>query len=345
MTQYPEISREVKLKRRPIGLPRADDFEIVELPAPQPQAGEVLVQNRYCRVPASLRMMISEGAEAVEGVPIPALALGDTLAEETIGAVVSAPSDSGLSPGDLVRHEMGWREYAAVPISRCWRIDNDLPEETANLSHGWAAYAALTRAVHIHSGDTVFVTSAAGAIGSMAGQIARLLGAKRVIGSTSSAEKASRLIKNLGYDAAVVRGTEPISKQLAKVAPQGIDVLLDAVGGDQLQAATGAAREGARFVLVGALSGQLAPSGTGRTAPVTLDSFQLLLKKITLRGYSADDDPDVRIEWERQFALWLRSSELSFPHCIINGIEQAPLAIQQVAEGRYFGTVMIKLEA
>ena len=343
MPSLPDTSREIKLKTRPHSLPQATDFEIVEVPLPVAGAAEVLVRNRYSRVSASLRMMISEGAEAVEGVPFPALRPGDTLAEETLGEVVAAPADSGLKTGDLVQHFLGWREYAAVPVADCVRIDNQLPDPVANLSHGWTAYAALTRGVQIRPGDTVLITSAAGAIGSMAGQIARLLGAGRVIGSTSSKDKADRLVDQLHYDAAVVRGHGSITAQLQEVAPEGIDVLLDNVGGEQLQAAVGAAREGARFVLVGALSGQLASKGTGRTAPVELDSFQLLLKKITMRGYSADDDPDARDEWTRRFAGWLRSGSIVFPHVVLQGIESAPEAMQKVAEGKYFGTAVVAL--
>jgi NADPH-dependent curcumin reductase CurA len=177
----------------------------------------------------------------------------------------------------------------------------------------------------------------------MAGQIARLLGAGRVIGSTSSREKANRLVSELQYDGAVIRGEKPIAIQLAEVAPHGVDVYLDNVGGSQLQAAVKAARTGARFVIVGALSGQLAAQGTGRTAPVQLDSFDFLLKKITMRGYSADDDPDVRNEWTRRFADWLRTGEICFPHVTIDGLDAAPGALKDVIEGRHFGVVLVKV--
>ncbi|MGB0022829.1 MAG: NADP-dependent oxidoreductase [Candidatus Sulfotelmatobacter sp.] len=343
MTTLPRTSREVKLAVRPVGLPGLEHFRVVRVPLPTPQHSEALIRNRYFRIAASLRMMISEGAERVEGVPFPALRPGDTLFEETVGEVLSAPTGCGLSPGDKVLHNLGWREFAAVPVCDCTLLDDTLPDVAAHLGHGWTAYAALTRGVRILPGDTVFVTSAAGAIGSMAGQVARLLGAGRVIGSTSSQEKATRLVSELGYDSAIVRDEEPLAAQLAEVAPDGVDVCLDMVGGPQLQAAVKAARTGARFVLVGALSGQLAARGTGRTAPVQLDSFDLLLKKITMRGYSADDDPEVRSEWTRRFADWLRSGDIHFPHVTIDGIEAAPGALRDVIEGRHFGVVLVKL--
>ncbi|MEV8515205.1 NADP-dependent oxidoreductase [Dactylosporangium sp. NPDC051484] len=344
MSELPPTCREVRLAARPEGLPRPEHFDVVTIPLPRPAAGQVLVRNRFFRVSASLRMMISQGAEEVRGVPFPALSPGDTLREEAVGEVVSAPTGSGLCPGDLVAHFLGWREYAVVDETACTRLEGTLPDPAAYLGPGQTAYAALTRGVHVRPGDTVFVSAGGSAIGSMAGQIARLLGADRVIGSTGSPDKAERLISELGYDAAVVRGTdEPLAAQLVKAAPGGIDVFLDNVGGDQLQAAVTAARDGARFILVGALSGQLAPCGTGRTAPVELDSFQLLMKKISIRGYSADDDPEVRSEWLRRFGDWLRSGGIAFPCVRITGIDRAPEALLQVIEGRHLGTVVVEL--
>ena len=338
----PATSREIRLKSQPEGLPQAGNFEIVSTPLPTPSDREVLVRNRYFLLSASLRMMISKNAQDVKGVPFPALREGDTLAAEALGEIVSAPAGSGFSPGDLVLHFQGWREYAAVPVADCQRIGGGLPDPAAYLGHGWTAYAALTRGVEIHPGDTVFISSAAGANGSMAGQIARLLGAGRVIGSTSSNEKAARLVSELGYDAAVCRGGTPIVEQLAAAAPEGIDVFLDNVGGEQLQAAIAAAREGARVVIVGTLSGQLASHGAGRTAPVELDSVQLLVKRITLRGYSADDHPEAYADWIQQFAQWLEADSIRFPHEIIDGLDHAPLALERVIRGEYFGTVLIK---
>ena len=328
---------------RPHGLPRAEHFELVSRPLPAPAGAELLVKNRYFRVTASLRMLVSEGAEAVEGVPFPALAPDDTLGEEAVGQIVRAPAGSDLVPGAWVLHRYGFREYAAVPRESCEPLDEPLPDLAAHLGHGWTAYAALTRTACVRDGDVVFVSSAAGAVGSLAAFIARRLGARRVIGSTSTHEKGARLVAELGYDAAVVREAGPILPQLLAAAPEGLDVVLDNVGGEQLAAAVNAARSGARLVVLGALSGQLAAEGTGRTAPVTLDSFPLLLKRLTLRGYSADDDPDARKQWERLFGDALRSGAMHFPHTRIHGIEGAPAAIEAAALGHYTGAVIVEL--
>ncbi|MCQ4046161.1 MDR family NADP-dependent oxidoreductase [Streptantibioticus rubrisoli] len=340
----PHTHRSIRLAARPDGLPTPEHFTVAEAPLPNPAAGEALIRNRYFRVSASLRMMISGGVRDVDGVPFPVVRPGETPFEETIGEVVTAPEGSGLLPGDLVTHWHGWREYAAVPAAQCTPLDGTLPDPVAHLSHAWTAYAALRWGAEVRPRDTVFVSGATGAIGSMAGQLARLLGAARVIGSTGSQQKADRLVAELGYDSAVLRGARPIAEQLAEVAPEGIDVLFDNVGGDQLRAAVAAARNGARFALVGALSGQLAPDGTGTSAPVQLDSFQLLLKRLVLRGFSADDVPAAeRARWPEKFAAWLRSGDLYFPHTRVTGIERAPQALCEVIEGRHLGTVVVEL--
>ncbi|MEV5507311.1 hypothetical protein [Streptomyces orinoci] len=146
MSRLPAVCHEIRLAVRPEGLPGPEHFELVRRPLPVPEAGQVLVRNRYFRVSASLRMMIAQGAEDVPGVPFPALRPGDTLAEEAIGEVVSAPEDSGLRPGELVSHFLGWREYAVLGPERCVPLPpEDLPDPGARLGHGWTAYAALTR--------------------------------------------------------------------------------------------------------------------------------------------------------------------------------------------------------
>lgn len=144
MTAIPDTCREVRLKARPDGMPKAENFEIVSVPLPIPMDGEVLVRNRYFLVSASLRMMISKGAEDVEGVPFPALREGDALAGEALGEIVLAPAGSGFSPGDLVLHFRGWREYATVPIAQCRPVEPGLRDPVGYLGHGWTAYAALT---------------------------------------------------------------------------------------------------------------------------------------------------------------------------------------------------------
>ena len=333
------VNREVRLVRVSGNLPVVEDFAVVQAPMPRAEPGDVLVRNRYFPVFPGLRTLI--GGEARD-VPLPPLRAGDTLFGPAIGEVVTAPDDSALRPGDLVRHMLGWREFAAVPAAECFRPAGELPDPVAYLSMGSAPYGALTRLAKVREGDVVLVTGAAGAVGTLAGQIARLLGASRVIGTTSSEWKARRLVSELGYDAVVLRG-KPLEEQLADAAPDGIDVVLDNVGGGQLVAALEAARRRARIVLVGALSGQFAARGAGGGAPVEIDTFRVVNKGIELLGYAGMDHPDVDQEWIEQFGAWLRAGSIRFPYTELRGIDSAPSALPSLIGGQHFGSVVVAL--
>ncbi|WP_406470640.1 MDR family NADP-dependent oxidoreductase [Streptomyces sp. NBC_01615] len=336
----PSTTREILLADVPGGLPGHEHFTVTRKPVPVPGSGQVVVRNRYFLVFPGLRTLI--GGQ-VDGVPLPRIHAGDALFGPAVGEVVAAAPGGPLRPGDTVTHLFGWREHALVAAADCTPLGDVLPDPVAHLSSGSAAYGALTRLAEVRPGDTVFVTGAAGAVGTMAGPVARLLGATRVIGSTRSPDKAERLRAELGYDAVVVPGPRPIDEQLAAVAPDGIDVLLDTVGGDQLAAAVRAARRGARFALVGALSGQLSPSRDGGSAPAEIDTFRLVTQGVSLHGYSGQDHPEVTEEWTKRFGDWLRSGEIAFPHVRIPGMDHAARALQELFEGRHFGTVVVEL--
>jgi NADPH-dependent curcumin reductase CurA len=337
----PRLSREVRLAAPPApGTLTPEDFRIVETPLPDPAPGSVLVRNRYFLVFPGLRTLMDG---PIDGVPLPPLRPGDALSGPAIGEVVAAPDGHQLRPGDTVMHMLGWRDYAVVPAAGCTLLDGSLPDPVAYLAQGSAAYGAITRYAAIREGDVVFVSGAAGAVGSLAGQIARLLGAGRVIGSTGSPHKAGRLVSELGYDQVVLRAAGSFDEQLAAAAPDGIDVVVDTVGGEQLLAALGLARQGARVALLGALAGQLAPRGAGGVAPVEIDTFRLVVKGISLRGYAGADHRDVEPEWIERFGGWLRSGAVRFPHTLIEGLDRAPHALPDLIAGRCFGAAIVKV--
>ena len=335
-------SREIRLAQRSHGMPTRDNFNVVETTLVQSPENQVQVKNHWFRVSISTRLMMSAEAEVVKGIPFPPLQIGDTLADAAIGEVMSVPPGSDLSVGDFVMHPYGWREFAQVEQQQCVLLGKTLMSPAAWLGHGWTAYAALTRGISVRAGDTVLVTSGAGAIGSMAGQIALRLGATRIIGSTGSAEKAVWMRQQLGYDAIIERGKGAIAEQLRLAAPEGIDVLVDIVGGEQLAAAVSQAREHARYVLLGALSAELATSHSSKVAPVEIDGFDLIVKGVTLKGYSADEHPEAFNEWLQQLTKpgW---QDLHFAASIYQGLDSAPQALADACSGKARGVVMVAL--
>jgi NADPH-dependent curcumin reductase CurA len=295
----------------------------------------VLVRNRLMGVAAVMRTLMQED---IGDVPVPPIVPGGPLWGPAVGEVVAAP-EGGPAPGDLVLTYTGWREYAAVDAAAVRRLDPEaLPDPAAHLSQGFAAWLGVVRAAQVRPGDTVFVSGAAGGVGSFAGQIARLRGAARVIGSTGSPDKARRLVDELGYDAVVLRDGGSFEEHLRKAAPDGVDAVFDNVGGEQLTAALAVANRGARVALVGALAAQL---GGARSTPV--DTFSLISRSITLRGIAGADHLDAVPEWEEVLGRGLREGTLVFPHTRFTGVDQAPRALCELLEGRHVGAVLVEL--
>lgn len=335
----PATHREVRLAARPSGALGTEHFEVVEVPVPTPRtSGQLLVRNRLMSVTAVMRNLMDD----VDDLPMPPYGLGEPLWGPAIGEVVTAPADSALKPGDLVEHSLGWREYALLDPADAKPVDTEtLPTLDAHLSQGFTAWLGVTQAAQVRSGDVVFVTGAAGGVGTLAGQFARLHGASCVIGSTSTARKAERLVQELGYDAVVLRDADtPIVDQLREAAPEGIDVVFDNVGGEQLSSALTLANVGARIALVGSLSGQLNGNFSARTE---IDTGSLITRRVTLRGIAGIDHLGSLGQWAEEFGRALRAGTITVPHTRLHGIDQAPRAMTELLAGRHIGTVLVEL--
>jgi NADPH-dependent curcumin reductase CurA len=317
-SNIPATHREVRLASRPEDALRPGHFTVADVPVPEPGPGQALVRNRLMSVAASLRTLMRGDA----GMPMPSFEVGRPLSAPAVGEVVTAPEGGTLRPGDLVSHWAGFRDLVAY------------------LSQGSSAWIGVVRGAEVREGDTVFVSGAAGGLGVLAGQFARLRGAGRVIGSTSSQRKADYLVETLGYDAVVLRGAGSIEEQLRKAAPEGIDAVVDTVGGEQLRAALTLARPGARVGLIGALSAQVSGENT---APVEIDTYSLIVRGIQLRGVNGTHHRDALAEYQETFGRWLREGSVTVPHTRLSGIDQAPRALIELLEGHHIGTVVVEL--
>ncbi|MFH8607764.1 NADP-dependent oxidoreductase [Streptomyces sp. NPDC018029] len=334
------ISREIRLAARPVGEPTPDLFELATTEVPdQPGEGQIVVRNTWMSVDPYMRGRMDD-------VPsyIPPFRLGAPLEGSAVGEVVASNAPE-VPVGATVTHFLGWREYSVLDAAAATVVDTTLAPADAYLgplgATGLTAYAALTRTAPVREGDVVFVSAAAGAVGSVAGQIARELGASRVIGSAGGPAKTKKLLDTFGYDAAVDYRLGGLPEQLAQAAPDGVDVYLDSVGGDHLEAAIGAIRPGGRIALVGAISTYNATE----PAPGPNNLFQAAKQEATLRGMLVTSHLDLFPEWIGRAAPLLADGTLRTEQTVVDGIERAPEAFLGVLRGANTGKMLVRIGA
>ncbi|MFC0099694.1 NADP-dependent oxidoreductase [Micromonospora marina] len=330
------MNREIHLASRPEGWPTPENFRLVTTEVPTPGPGQVVVRNRFMSVDPYMRGRMNDVKSYV-----PPFALDAPLDGGAIGEVVAGEA-GGVKPGDTVLHGLGWREYALVDAKGVRTVDPGLAPVTAYLGvlgmTGLTAYAGLLDVAAMKPGETVFVSGAAGAVGSMVGQIAKLRGAGRVIGSAGSAAKVERLTA-LGFDAAFDYHDGPVYKQLKAAAPDGVDVYFDNVGGDHLEAAIGAMNLHGRAAICGMISQYNAtePQAAPRNLALVIG------KRLTLRGFLVGDHGHLREQFVQEMAGWLREGRLSYDETIVDGIEQAPEAFLGLLRGENLGKMLVRL--
>ena len=265
----------------------------------------------------------------------------------TVGEVVESRAE-GFAAGDLVWHAAGWREHAVVRagepslrgLGTLARIDGSLAPARAFLGPlggiGLTAYAGLLHVAELREGDVVWVSAAAGAVGSLAAQIAKLRG-HRVIGSAGSPAKAAYLRDALGLDAAFDYHDGPVEAQLRAAAPDGIDVYFDNVGGEHLEAALATLRRGGRVALCGAVSTyEAAPAG-----PSNL--FQATANDLTLRGFRGSSHVHRFPDLQRDMGAWLADGRIRFSETVFDGLEHAPEALVRMLAGETVGKTLVRI--
>jgi NADPH-dependent curcumin reductase CurA len=330
----PWTSREIRLASRPVGEPQPSDFQLAEVEVSDPEDGEVVVRNTFMSVDPYMRGRMDDRPSYV-----PPWQIGDVCQGGAVGEVVASRSPR-FNEGDVVVHQFGWREY--LKASRGLRkVDASSVPASAYLGvlgmPGLTAYVGLLDVAGLREGDVVFVSGAAGAVGSLAGQIAKLRG-HTVIGSAGSAEKVS-YVESLGFDAAFdYHGG--VRDQLKQAAPEGIDVYFDNVGGEHLEAAISVANTHARFALCGAISTYNATE----PQPGPRNMFQLVGKRISMRGFIILDHADREPAFVEEVGAWVRDGRVQFRETVVEGgVEAAPQAFIDLLRGANTGKMVVKL--
>jgi NADPH-dependent curcumin reductase CurA len=327
---------EIRLKSRPKGWPTDDNFEFADVELPSPGAGEVLVRNTFMSVDPYMRGRMNDVKSYV-----PAYELGKALEGGAIGEVIESGVD-GVSPGDLVLHSLGWRSHALT--SEFTKLN---PIEGVSPSHflgalgmpALTAYVGLLDKAAFKPDETVFVSGAAGAVGSLAGQIAKLKGAKRVIGSAGSAEKVKHLTEKLGFDAAFNYRDGNVTELLLAAAPEGIDVYFDNVGGDHLEAALWALNEHGRVAACGSISAY----NEEKLPPGPRNLHLVVGKRLTISGFIILDHYDRFKAMVDEVGAWLASGKLVAEETVVEGLDNAPAAFIGMLRGENTGKMVVRL--
>ena len=328
-------TREIHLAARPVGWPGHDDFRTVEVELPDPGPGQVLVRNTFLSVDPYMRGRMDDRKSYV-----PPFRLDAPMDGGAVGEVV-ASGDEAVPVGATVLHQAGWREHALLDAARVRMVDVSRVPASAYLGvlgmPEMTAYVGLTRIAPVKEGETVFVSGAAGAVGSAAGQMARLLGAAKVVGSAGSPDKVAWVTDELGFDAAFDYHDGPVAQQLAEHAP--IDVYFDNVGGEHLEAAISAMADFGRVAACGAI----ATYNDTDPSPGPRNMFLVVTKRISIRGFIVLDHGDVAGEFYRKAGAWLADGKLAHRETVVDGLDSAVDAFLDLHRGVNTGKMLIRL--
>jgi NADPH-dependent curcumin reductase CurA len=340
--------REIWPVAYPSGEVEASDFRIVDVDVPEPGPGEVLVRNTWTSVDAALRLRLREAAPAGY---FPAFSLGQPMdGIMTVGEIVESRAD-GFAPGDTVWHSSGWRDYAVVEaakqalngIGTLTKLNLDVAPPQAYLGvlggNGLTAYAGLFHVAGLRDEDVVWVSAAAGCVGSLVAQMAKIRG-HRVIGSAGSGEKVEYLLEELGLDAAFNYKDGPVHELLREAAPGGIDVYFDNVGGDHLEAAIGALRRSGRV----AICGMISEYDAEHPPPGPSNLFLTVANDLTIRGFRGSSNVHLLPEMTREVGGWVRDGRLRYRETIVEDLARAPEALAGLMRGDNTGKTLVRID-
>jgi NADPH-dependent curcumin reductase CurA len=328
--------REIHLASRANGTPTLDNFAVVDVDVPDPTAGQVQVRNLFLSVDPYMRGRMNAGPITPTSYQV-----GHVLGGGAVGEVTQSESPT-LAPGDIVLHTYGWREWVTADAADFRKVDPGTLSPSVFLGAlgmpGLSAYVGLFDVGAFREGDAVFVSGAAGGVGSVAGQLARLSGASRVVGSAGTASKVAWLVDELGFDAAFCYRDGPVAPQLQGVAPDGIDLYFDNVGGEHLEAAIGSLRLGGRAALCGGMTWFEATPPPGPR-----NMMAVIGQRLTIRGFIVGDHQDLREEFESKVGGWLAEGKLTFPETVLEGLERTPDALIGMLRGDNVGKMLVRV--
>lgn len=329
-------SREVRFRSRPVGMPTLENFEMATVDVGAPGPGEVQVRNTWMSVDPYMRGRMMEAKSYAAGFE-----LGKVMFGGAVGEVVASNSPA-LKVGDVVQSGQAWREVFNAPAETLTKIDTSSIPAQAYLGvagmPGLTAYVGLLRIAALKEGDVVFVSAASGAVGSLVCQIAKLKG-HTVIGSAGGAEKCA-FLKDIGCDHVIdYKAEENLTKALMRVAPDGIDVYFENVGGDHLEAALACSKTFARFAMCGMISQY---NNTG-PAPGIKNLGVIVPRSLKLEGFIVSNHLDMNPAFQKDIGQWIAEGKVKWRETIDEGVENAPNAFLKLFSGDNFGKMLVKL--
>jgi NADPH-dependent curcumin reductase CurA len=330
-------NRDIRLIRRPAGLPEARDFELNETPVPSAAPGQVLVKNLWMSVDPYMRGRMSDRKSYA-----PPFQIGEILAGGAVGRVVTG--NGPFAAGDYVLSMNGWREWFVSDGTGLTKVDASRAPVQAYLGvlgmPGMTAYAGLKRIGGLKPDDRVFVSAAAGAVGSVVCQIARNLGCEIVVGSAGTDEKCTWLKNEAGVTEAInYREADNLREAIADAMPGGIDLYYENVGGAHLEAALDNMREHGRIAVCGLID----QYNSAEPPPGPRNLGLVLTRKLTMRGFIVMDHYDLWDRFVEDMSGWIAAGKMKWRETVVDGIENAPAALIGLFHGDNIGKMLVKL--
>ncbi|MBD2507751.1 NADP-dependent oxidoreductase [Nostoc muscorum FACHB-395] len=329
------MNKQIILTSRPVGEPRESDFALVETPTPEPGEGEILSRTIYLSLDPYMRGRISASESYAASVELNSAIVGGTVSQ------VIKSNYPQFQVGDFVLSNNGWQTYAVSKGETLRKLDPTQAPLSYSLGvlgmPGLTAYAALLDIGQPKEGETVVVSAASGAVGAVAGQIAKIKGA-RVVGIVGSDDKRDYIVKELGFDVGINRKTQELDSALKEAAPNGIDVYYDNTAGVILETVLQQINLGARIPLVGLISEYNTTS-----TPSGPNLMPLLIKRALIKGFLVSDYQYRFNDFLRDVSGWLQSGQLKYKEDVVMGLENAPHAFIGLLRGDNFGKLIVKV--